>query len=323
MPIDTAKISDIVEVPLEPLDNVAYGIIISENKHMDFNQEKAKEIVNYLRELKVNTSAVSRSLASDRDKTNQAQFVLRGTSDNDYRGNVYFNFSKDFSKIWVNNEVKPSFSYSVKNPSEVKAFFERQFGSVASIKEFASSDELWKARTKYIGDNSAVSKLIGLLPVPEDVSYEHFQLHTSEQPYDIEIVYSTSTEVINQYDTENAVKSNPFRKNTLILLALIDNAKGVRVTLTDGKREVEFINGREWVDYVVGEEVRNYAESPEKLEELIDFSFTSMNSAEEAEDFSTYPQDYSSEQGVKDGFFVVVDGEVKGESQSLLDGFLK
>ena len=136
--------------------------------------------------------------------------------------------------------------------------------------KFGSAEELWNARTKYIGDNSAVGNIISLLPVPGDIKYDHFELHTSEQPYDIEIVYSASSEVLAQYDTEEMIKSNPFHKNALILLALIDNANGVRAVLTDEKREVGFINGREWADYTVGEDVRNYAKSPEKLQELID-----------------------------------------------------
>ena len=144
--------------------------------------------------------------------------------------------------------------------------------------EIGSAEELWEARTKYIGDNSAVGKLISLLPVPGDVQYDYFELYTSEQPYDIEIVYSASSEVLKHYDTEEMVKSNPFRKNALILLTLVDNAKSVRAVLTDGKREVGFINTREWADYTVGEDVRNFAESPEKLQKLIDFSLMSTDS---------------------------------------------
>ncbi|HZK27229.1 MAG TPA: DUF5301 domain-containing protein [Thermoclostridium sp.] len=128
---------------------------------------------------------------------------------------------------------------------------------------------LWNARTKYVGDNSAVGKLIGLLPVPEGLQYDHFKLHTSGQPYNIEIVYSVPMEELKKYDTENTPVANIFRKNALLLLALVDNAEGVRAVLTDGKREVGFVNGREWADYTVGGDVRNYAESPEKLQELI------------------------------------------------------
>lgn len=130
---------------------------------------------------------------------------------------------------------------------------------------------LWNARTKYVGDNSAMGKLIGLLPIPEGVQYDHFELHTSEQPYDIEIVYLVPTEDLKKYDTENTSIVDIFRKNALLLLALVDNAKGVRAVLTDGEREVGFINGREWADYTVDGDVREYAQSPKKLQELINY----------------------------------------------------
>jgi len=141
-----------------------------------------------------------------------------------------------------------------------------------------SAEQLWKARTKYVGDNSAVGKLIGLLPVPEGLQYDHFKLYTSEQPYEIEIVYSVSSDVLKQYDTVEFSKADPFRKNALVLLALVDNAGGVRAMLTDGQREVGFINGREWADYTVGEDVRNYAENPETLQKLIDMPISSVPS---------------------------------------------
>ncbi|MEW9125254.1 MAG: M56 family metallopeptidase, partial [Thermotaleaceae bacterium] len=156
-PINTAAFSEVVGLTLKPVDRTAYGTLISENKHMDFNEAKAEEIADYLRELKVNKSPVSQSRDLDRDNTNQIHFVFRGLYNGD-RGNIYFNFSKNFSEVWVNDDVKPSLSYTVKKPGEVKAFFERQFGSVTAAMEIGSAAELWKARTKYIGDNSAVGK---------------------------------------------------------------------------------------------------------------------------------------------------------------------
>lgn len=90
--------------------------------------------------------------------------------------------------------MKPSFSYSVKKPNDVKSFFERQLDSIGPIMEIGSTKQLWEARTKYIGNNSAVGTLISLLPVPKHVNYDHFKLNTSKQPYEIEIVYSASTE---------------------------------------------------------------------------------------------------------------------------------
>ena len=132
-------------------------------------------------------------------------------------------------------------------------------------------EDLWKARTKYVGDNSAVGKLIGLLPVPMGLQYDHFELYTESQPYKVEIVYSVPTEVLEEYDTENSSIANPFRKNAILLLALIENVDEIKSTLTDGSQTVGFINGREWADYTVDGDVRDYSQSPDKLQELLDF----------------------------------------------------
>lgn len=268
-PINSVQLFDVVEFSLKPLDYIAYGTFVSKNKVMDLNKAKTEEITDYLRELKINKSPVSQSRDINRDDTNQIKFVYKGLY-NDDMGSIEVNFNEDFSIVWLDNDVKPSFSYSIKKPNEVKTFFERQFGSVTTIMEIGSAEQLWKARAKYIGDNSAVGNLIRLLPVPQDVNYDHFKLNTSKQPYGIEIVYSASSEVLTQYDTAENVKSDVFRKNALILLALIDNADSVSAVLTDGKREVGFISTREWAEATVGGDVRRYAESPERLQVLLD-----------------------------------------------------
>ncbi len=157
---------------------------------------------------------------------------------------------------------------------------EPEFESITTRKEIASAEELWKARTKYIGDNSAVGQLIGLLPIPEGLQYDHFKLHTSERPYVLEIVYSTSTETLKYYDKEEKDIEESFGNNAILLLALIDNADQISTIITDGKLKKGFINVREWADDSVGRDVRHYAKSPEKLQELIDFlktDFTRQN----------------------------------------------
>ncbi len=133
------------------------------------------------------------------------------------------------------------------------------------------TEDLWNARTKYVGDNSAVGKLIRLMPVPIGLQYDHFELQTASQPYKVEIIYSVSTEVLSEYDTESTSVANSFRANALLLLSLIENADEIQATLTDGSRKVSFTNGREWAVHTVDGDVRDYAQSPEKLQELIDF----------------------------------------------------
>ena len=128
--------------------------------------------------------------------------------------------------------------------------------------------DLWNARTKYVGDNSAVGKLIGLLPVPMGMQYDHFELQTSSSPYKVELVYTVPTQTLSEYDSENSAASNTFRTNALYLLALIENADEIQITLTDGSQEIAFTSGREWADHAVEGEVSDYGKSFEKLQEL-------------------------------------------------------
>ncbi|WP_349671883.1 M56 family metallopeptidase [Lacrimispora sp.] len=131
--------------------------------------------------------------------------------------------------------------------------------------------DLWNARTKYVGDNAAVGKLIGLLPVPMGIKYDHFELQTSSPPYKVTLVYSVPTQSLSDYNSESSAASDTFRANALFLLALIENADEVQVTLTDGSQKIEFTNEREWADNTVEGEVADYGKSPEKLQELIHY----------------------------------------------------
>lgn len=131
--------------------------------------------------------------------------------------------------------------------------------------------DLWNARTKYVGDNSAVGKLIGLLPVPMGMQYDHFELQTSSSPYKVTLVYSVPTELFPDYSSEGSAASDTFRANALFLLALIENADEIQVTLTDGSQEIDFTNGREWADNAVEGEVANYGQNLEKLQKLIHY----------------------------------------------------
>ncbi|PPK83298.1 beta-lactamase regulating signal transducer with metallopeptidase domain [Lacrimispora xylanisolvens] len=131
--------------------------------------------------------------------------------------------------------------------------------------------DLWDARTKYVGDNSAVGKLIGLLPVPIGMQYDHFELQTASPPHKVTIVYSVPAQSLSDYKSESSAASDTFRANALFLLALIENADEIHVTLTDGSQKIEFTNGREWADNIVEGEVTDYGKSPEKLQELTGF----------------------------------------------------
>ena len=129
-------------------------------------------------------------------------------------------------------------------------------------------EDLWNARTNYVGDNSAVGQLIGLLPVPTGLQYDHFELKTSSQPYKVEIVYTVPAKYLAEYDRDRSTPANTLRTNALFLLALIENADEIQATLTDGSQEININYKREWADHTVGGKVGDYGKSLEKLQGL-------------------------------------------------------
>lgn len=177
-------------------------------------------------------------------------------------------FSPGDSVVLFLGEVQESY------PTRAKATTVQLQPKGLTLEGYPAKD-LWSARTAYIGDNSAVGKLVTLLSVPQELTYDHFELYTSAAPYTIEVVYTVSEQTLQFYDVAGMQTPSIFRKNALLLLALVENADQIQTTLTtSGRRRVGFVSGREWADNTVGGDVRAYAESPEKLQELIDLPLT-------------------------------------------------
>lgn len=115
---------------LESLDRVTFGTFTSGNKVMDLSTTKAMEIADFIKELRVNKEEVSLERGDERDRINQIHLAFEGFVNDGAIYDIYFNFNADFSEVWVDNGVKPSFSYRVKKPNEVKSFFESQVGII-------------------------------------------------------------------------------------------------------------------------------------------------------------------------------------------------
>jgi len=127
-----------------------------------------------------------------------------------------------------------------------------------------SAENLWKARTKYVGDNSAVGKLLGLLPLPAELHHKQFELLTNSNQRGIRWILD---------ENENATYNvNDLNLSALLLFALVDNLEDFYIITKDpfgGETELHF--NREWANDQVGGDMRIYAASPEKLQELINF----------------------------------------------------
>ncbi|MFT3985418.1 MAG: DUF5301 domain-containing protein [Lachnospiraceae bacterium] len=125
---------------------------------------------------------------------------------------------------------------------------------------------LWNAQTPYVGDNSTVSKLLGLLPLPSGLLHDHFALRTTGTERGLEWVLKgedkISDSTIQQLD-----------RNALLLFSLIGNLEDFYVTIDNPPNEgTAFHYIRSWADGLVGGDVRDYAESKERLQALINFS---------------------------------------------------
>lgn len=214
--------------PLNPLDGTIHSVILTtENQILDLSSAKAEEIIPLLKDLRVNKKELNKSRDSDRDKCNQIRFICDGMSENGAVTTIEFNFNANFSTVWLDNGIKPSFSYSLKKPGDVKAFFERQTGSVTEAVDISSVQLLWEARTPYAGDNSAVGKLLGLLPRPSSLQHDHFSLRTitagtTEQSGSVKWVLKGKLEDNDRPQLD---------LNALMLFALIDNLEEFYITI--------------------------------------------------------------------------------------------
>lgn len=285
-PINSVRLpeADDINFSAKILDRVVYGTQIAGDRVMDFSEAKAPEFADFIKELRVSRREISKSREDNRDSTNQIHLAYRGFSDNETIYNLYFNFNADFTEIWLDNGTKPSLSYRVKKPGEVRAFFERQFGSVTRIREVGSVRDLWEAHTKYIGDNSAVGKLLGLVLLPENLHHNHFMLHTNGANRGLEWFLD---------EVENATyQAEQLNQPALLLFALIDNMEDFYITTKDpfgGGTELHY--NRAWADKVVDGDIRDYGQSPERLQELIDYFGTGEIDANIQDLVITTPRD--------------------------------
>ena len=77
-----------------------------------------EELLKQLDEVKVRKLTLNRSRSEDRDKTNRIHL----------REKLYLNFSWDYTHVWIDNLVKPTYTYRVINPDQVRTIFETLAG---------------------------------------------------------------------------------------------------------------------------------------------------------------------------------------------------
>jgi beta-lactamase regulating signal transducer with metallopeptidase domain len=131
-------------------------------------------------------------------------------------------------------------------------------------------DELWNSRTPYVGDNSAVSKLLSLMPLPEGLKHDSIKLYTNGEERGLEWIL---------VDVDNTgFDETELQRAAILLFASIENLKEFYVTtISSSEEDVRLHYDSAWVLRILGTDVKDYyGVSPEKLQELVDLTVSAL-----------------------------------------------
>lgn len=121
------------------LDDVYSVNIIVDGDNDKRYANKAEEIVKALKELRVEEHPVSQSRSEDRDSTNRLVIGYRDSNP------TMLCFNADCTEVWIDDGVKPSYSYEVKNPEKIQRFF--KFNYIDGILRVLSSSSEYRGLT--------------------------------------------------------------------------------------------------------------------------------------------------------------------------------
>lgn len=87
-------------------------------------------------------------------------------------------------------------------------------------------EDLYKYKSSYIGDNSNISGLVGLLPYGE---YNNgIELSTSNEPYGLSVIYDIKDTDVNATDLKQELYNN-----ALIIFTLIENVDNIEFVINE------------------------------------------------------------------------------------------
>ncbi len=102
------------------------AVMISDGETHKYVGAVKDDMLKKLFDIKISRNEVSLSRDEGRDKNNTLILnILTEESDilTSFVGGIYVHFNADFSQVWVNDGVKPTYSYKVKNPESAKEIY--------------------------------------------------------------------------------------------------------------------------------------------------------------------------------------------------------
>jgi beta-lactamase regulating signal transducer with metallopeptidase domain len=123
--------------------------------------------------------------------------------------------------------------------------------------------QIYAYRTQYIGDNSKVSNICSLLPMPQTLKGNGIELQTDEPPYQLTMYYSTDPE--NEESLKNDLTY--FYYSSVILFSLVENLDTITLSING---EEYASTTREWAEDLMKADIWNESQTVEKFVKLLD-----------------------------------------------------
>lgn len=131
--------------------------------------------------------------------------------------------------LFVETNDRLFLMYMYENQMEANDFKVRFMFSIETVESLQvsfSTSDLWASRTQYLGNNSAVSRIINQLQIPINLKYKGFALQTKDEPYGLTINFS-------ELDSMDSSRDSLLEMDAYILFSLIENLEEIHMSVDD------------------------------------------------------------------------------------------
>lgn len=184
-------------------------------------------------------------------------------------------------------------------------------------KEESLAKQALKYKTEYIGDASKVGNIIYLFTLPEIIKYDHFEIHTTEEPYSVTVYLKTSAKEKSEVES---ILPKFYEKNALIMFALVGNAGYINFNLSYGEGEKHVVTyNRDWANKKIGKDIRELSKNENEFNKLLSGNvyYSSNDYGSIINELKSYSKEYSVKDANKDRVFAIMHGQIKSDIKIL------
>ncbi len=236
--------------------------LVSGKEYMFADIKEIGEITAIVRDMRISRKEINKIRGGKTD----SRFTITYYDDFD-DSTEDFRYTFHIAPVWIDNDVKPTLRFKLINEDIILKRIESVISNKISKVPY-DIDYLLDNKTQYIGNHVKVGSLLNGMPLPEGITRVSMQLSTEEPPYGVTYHYELKDDSI-------VVSEEQFLRNSILLFALIDNADEI-THLGHWNNKLlsstpfKFTYTRADIELIFNGDVRQFAESKEKLAELIE-----------------------------------------------------